>query len=161
MFKKIDWRTLGVVLVVPLVIMSPILFNDTALLGVDGYFHYNRIFEAAMQIRDRNFSFLNLYTFQQSGRIVNQVYSPLVTYLFGALLLVAGTWFKFQVVTLYIVYALGILTTAFAAIKVGLTKRWALGLGGADVKIMDSFFRHREVPDSENFSKPGFQLKTA
>ncbi|WP_373892404.1 hypothetical protein ACAW68_03785 [Weissella confusa] len=129
MFKKVDWQTLGVVLVVPLVIMSPILFNDTALLGVDGYFHYNRIFEAAMQIRDRNFSFLNLYTFQQSGRIVNQVYSPLVTYLFGALLLVAGTWFKFQVVTLYIVYALGILTTAFAAIKVGLTKKWALGLG--------------------------------
>ncbi|MDY2529793.1 SPFH domain-containing protein, partial [Weissella confusa] len=30
---------------------------------------------------------------------------------------------------------------------------------GADVKIMDRFFRHREVPDSENFSKPGFQLK--
>ena len=33
--------------------------------------------------------------------------------------------------------------------------------GGADVKIMDRFFRHREVPDYENFSKPGFQLKTA
>ena len=33
-------------------------------------------------------------------------------------------------------------------------------IGGADVKIMDRFFRHREVPDSENFSKPGFQLKT-
>ncbi|WP_243677392.1 hypothetical protein [Weissella confusa] len=30
---------------------------------------------------------------------------------------------------------------------------------GADVKIMDRFFRHREVPGSENFSKPGFQLK--
>ncbi|WP_259717475.1 hypothetical protein [Weissella confusa] len=29
-------------------------------------------------------------------------------------------------------------------------------LEGADVKIMDRFFRHREVPDSENFSKPGF-----
>ena len=36
-----------------------------------------------------------------------------------------------------------------------------LGCGGADVKIMDRFFRHRELPDSENFSKPGFQLKTA
>ena len=34
-------------------------------------------------------------------------------------------------------------------------------LVGADVKIMDSFFRHRELPDSENFPKPGFQLKTA
>ncbi|MBJ7677900.1 hypothetical protein HAU87_06480 [Weissella confusa] len=32
---------------------------------------------------------------------------------------------------------------------------------GADVKIMDRFFRHREVPDSENFSKLGFQLKKA
>ena len=32
---------------------------------------------------------------------------------------------------------------------------------GAGVKIMDRFFRHRELPDSENFSKPGFQLKTA
>ena len=31
---------------------------------------------------------------------------------------------------------------------------------GADVKIMDRFFRHQEVPDSENFPKPGFQLKT-
>ena len=36
-----------------------------------------------------------------------------------------------------------------------------LGIYGADVKIMDRFFRHREVPDSENFSKPGFQLKSA
>ncbi|MBJ7676529.1 hypothetical protein HAU38_10545 [Weissella confusa] len=34
-------------------------------------------------------------------------------------------------------------------------------LMGADVKIMDRFFRHRELPDSENFSKPGFHLKTA
>lgn len=129
MFKKVNWQLILVVLIVPLVIMSPILFNGTALLGVDGYFHYNRIFEAAMQLRDRNLSFLNLYTFQQAGRIVNQVYSPLVTYLFGALLLVAGTWYKFQILTLYIVYALGILTMYFAATKIGLTKRWALSLG--------------------------------
>ena len=129
MFKKVNWQLILVVLIVPLVIMSPILFNGMALLGVDGYFHYNRIFEAAMQLRDRNLSFLNLYTFQQDGRIVNQVYSPLVTYFFGALLLVAGTWYKFQILTLYIVYALGILTMYFAATKVGLTKRWALSLG--------------------------------
>ena len=32
---------------------------------------------------------------------------------------------------------------------------------GADVKIMDRLFWHLEVPHSENFSKPGFQLKTA
>ena len=38
---------------------------------------------------------------------------------------------------------------------------WKIKAIGADVKIMDRFFRHRELPDSENFSKPGFQLKTA
>ena len=32
---------------------------------------------------------------------------------------------------------------------------------GADIKIMDRFFRHRELPDSENFSKPGFHPKMA
>ncbi|MHC8518213.1 hypothetical protein [Weissella confusa] len=41
------------------------------------------------------------------------------------------------------------------------TRIYAAYEGGADVKIMDRFFRHREVPDSENFSKPGFQLKKA
>ena len=59
MFKKVNWQLILVVLIVRLVIMSPILFNGTALLGVDGFFQYNRIFEAAMQLRDRNLSFLN------------------------------------------------------------------------------------------------------
>ncbi|NFA03377.1 hypothetical protein [Weissella cibaria] len=44
-------------------------------------------------------------------------------------------------------------------------KKWApkevVDVLGADVKIMDRLFWHREVPHSENFSKPGFQLKTA
>ena len=38
---------------------------------------------------------------------------------------------------------------------------WLKIICGADVKIMDRLFWHREVPHSENFSKPGFQLKTA
>ena len=57
-------------------VVSPIILNKTPVLGVDGYFHYGRIYEAAMQIKHLNFSMLNLYSFQQSGRIVNEVYSP-------------------------------------------------------------------------------------
>jgi hypothetical protein len=56
-----------------------------------------------MQLRHANFSFLNLYSFQQAGRIVNQVYSPLLTVIFGDILLVAGTWFKFQVISMILV----------------------------------------------------------
>lgn len=47
------------------------------ILGSDSVFHYNRFYEAAMQLKNGNFSyFLSLYGFQQSGRIVNALYGP-------------------------------------------------------------------------------------
>lgn len=57
-----------------------------------------------------------------------------------------------------------VLGVVIVGIVIGTTKlvgHSATTKSGADVKIMDRFFRHRELPDSENFSKPGFQLKTA
>ncbi|MHA7610965.1 hypothetical protein ACX2QB_01130 [Weissella viridescens] len=92
------------------------ILNHTAIMGVDSYFQNNRIYEAAMQIKHGNFSFMNLYSFQQSGRIVNEVYSPLLGYVFGALLLVTGTWFKFEVlVNGILLFAAG--TTAYFAAR--------------------------------------------
>lgn len=88
-----------VIALISVLLLSPMILNHTAIMGVDSYFQNNRIYEAAMQIKHGNFSFMNLYSFQQSGRIVNEVYSPLLGYVFGALLLVTGTWFKFEVLT--------------------------------------------------------------
>lgn len=92
-----------IILIIAVLTILPIILNQVGVLGVDSYFQYNRIYEAEMQIRHGNFSFLNLYSFQQAGRIVNQVYSPLLTFLFGAILLVTGTWFKFQIVSMILV----------------------------------------------------------
>ncbi|MFM1673209.1 hypothetical protein [Lactiplantibacillus plantarum] len=83
-----------------LLMCSPLLLNNHALLGVDGYFQYNRIYEAALQLKNHNFSFINLYSFQQAGRVVNSLYSPLITYVAGGLLLLVGNWFRFQILTL-------------------------------------------------------------
>ncbi|PRO83385.1 hypothetical protein C6Y10_11255 [Lactiplantibacillus pentosus] len=47
-----------------LLMISPLFLNHQALYGVDGPFQYSRIYEAAMQLKNHNFSFLNLYTFQ-------------------------------------------------------------------------------------------------
>lgn len=96
-------RAWGIILVIAILAVLPIALNQVGILGVDSYFQYNRIYEAEMQLRHANFSFLNLYSFQQAGRIVNQVYSPLLTVIFGAILLVAGTWFKFQVISMVLV----------------------------------------------------------
>lgn len=58
-------------------LVTPQLFTRKVILGSDSVFHYNRFYEAAMQLKNGNFSyFLSLYGFQQSGRIVNALYSP-------------------------------------------------------------------------------------
>ncbi|WP_455386320.1 hypothetical protein [Lactiplantibacillus pentosus] len=112
-----------------LVLISPLVLNQHAILGVDGYFQYNRIYEAAMQIRHGNFSFINLYSFQQAGRIVNSLYSPLITYLAGALLLLLGTWFKFQLVSNFLLYFTSGYLMYRAAQKLHLPKKLSISLG--------------------------------
>lgn len=58
-------------------LVTPQLFTRKVILGSDSVFHYNRFYEAAMQLKNGNFSyFLSLYGFQQSGRIVNALYGP-------------------------------------------------------------------------------------
>ncbi|SUP52638.1 Uncharacterised protein [Weissella viridescens] len=106
-----------VIALISVLLLSPMILNHTAIMGVDSYFQNNRIYEAAMQIKHGNFSFMNLYSFQQSGRIVNEVYSPLLGYVFGALLLVTGTWFKFEVLVNGILFFAAGTTAYFAARK--------------------------------------------
>lgn len=77
-------------------------------LGWDMSFHYNRFYEAAMQIKQGNFSyFLQLYSFNSSGRIVNALYSPFLAYLNGGLLLLSGTWFRYYLLSSWLLYFLG------------------------------------------------------
>lgn len=112
-----------------LVLISPLLLNQHAILGVDGYFHYNRIYEAAMQIKHNNYSFANLYSFQQAGRVVNSLYSPLITYLAGGLLLLLGTWFRFQLVSNFLLYFASGYLMYRAARKLRLPNKLSISLG--------------------------------
>ena len=122
-------RPIIIFFVIALFICGPIILNKTPVLGVDGYFHYGRLYEAAMQIKHLNFSMLNLYSFQQSGRIVNALYSPFLTYLFGALLLIAGSWLKLQIVLDVLVLFIAGYTTYFVSRKIGFSKNMSIGLG--------------------------------
>lgn len=85
----------------------PQLWTQKMILGADALFHYNRFYETAEQIRTGNFSyFISLFGFQQSGRIVNAVYGPLFSYIQGGLVLLAGTWFRYQVLSNFLAYLL-------------------------------------------------------
>lgn len=75
------------------------------IIGSDSIFHFNQIYEAEQQIKNRNFSyFMSIYAFHQSGRVINAVYGPILTYLLGALLLAVKSWYRLQVITSFLVY---------------------------------------------------------
>lgn len=90
-------------LVIILVMNSQLRHHITIIVG-DGYFHFTRIYDAAQQIRTHNFSYFQMnWGFDQSGRIVNAVYGPMFAYLMGFFLLLSGSWFKFQILTGFLI----------------------------------------------------------
>ncbi|EOH91677.1 hypothetical protein [Enterococcus pallens] len=97
-------------LVIPLMAVLFILPNvitHNMIVGSDAVFHFNRFYDTAMQIKNGNFEyFITLYGFQQSGRIVNALYGPLWAYLNGLLVLIGGTWFRYQVLANFLIYLL-------------------------------------------------------
>lgn len=83
-------------------------------LGHDWVFHYNRFYDAAQQIKEGNFQyFISMYGFSQSGRIVNALYGPAFAYFNGLLILICGTWFKYQLVSNFLITFLSALSMFF------------------------------------------------
>lgn len=90
---------------IALAFLMPHLFTHKLILGADAPFHYNRFYDAAQQIKYGDFHYFpSLYGFQQSGRIVNAVYGPFFAYLQGLIVLPAGSWFHYQILSNFILY---------------------------------------------------------
>ncbi|MBS7877697.1 hypothetical protein F6O58_10395, partial [Streptococcus suis] len=63
---------LGLFVGFSLLLLVPHLLTKGMVTGADLIFHYNRFYDAAMQMKEGNFSYIiSLYGYQQSGRIVN------------------------------------------------------------------------------------------
>lgn len=91
-----------------LIIQSAQIFSNGYILGVDSIFHMNRIYETMMQIRTGQFSyFISLFSYEQSGRIVNALYGPGMAYLLGSILLYCKSWIHFQLITSFLINVIG------------------------------------------------------
>ena len=76
-FKSREKLWVSLIIAFAVLLVTPQLFTRKVILGSDSIFHYNRFYEAAMQLKNGNFSyFVSLYGFQQAGRIVNALYDP-------------------------------------------------------------------------------------
>ncbi|WP_156008695.1 hypothetical protein [Streptococcus ruminantium] len=81
-------------------LLLPQIWTRAVVTGDDVVFHFNRFYDAAMQIKTGDFSYMmSLHGYQQSGRIVNALYGPYLAYLQGALVLLAGTWYRYQLLS--------------------------------------------------------------
>ncbi|MCK8624468.1 hypothetical protein [Apilactobacillus xinyiensis] len=74
--------------------------NRATIVGVDTIFHMNRFYDTAMQIKTGHFNyFISQFGFEHSGRMVNSLYGPGLAYFMGIIVLLAGSWFHFQIIT--------------------------------------------------------------
>ncbi|UQS84951.1 YfhO family protein [Apilactobacillus apisilvae] len=86
-------------IIMALLMVSRQIWTHTLFFGADSLFHFNRFYDTAMQLKSGHFSYFQTnYGFMQSGRILSALYGPIIAYLGGAILLLCGTWFKFQIV---------------------------------------------------------------
>lgn len=98
-------------LLISTAILLPQLVQHSIILGVDSLFHFNRFLDTEQQIAHGNINyFISTYGFSQSGRIVNALYGPYVSYFNGLLLYLTKSWFWYQI-------ASGILVTFISGVS--------------------------------------------
>lgn len=88
-------------------LIMPQLLMKSMVIGSDALFHFNRFYDTASQIEHGNVQyFAQLYGFQQTGRVVNALYGPFMSYLQGCLVLFTSSWFYYQIVSNFLLYLL-------------------------------------------------------
>lgn len=109
--KNIDWKKwldaswpYLVIIAVTYLLAEIQISNRGMILDIDTMFHYNRFNDIAEQFRTGNFSyFQSNYSFQQSGRVINAMYGPLFAYLNGFLVFILGSWYRYQIVSYFMI----------------------------------------------------------
>lgn len=103
--EKRSWWQFLPFLIVPFLLVLPQLITGNMIIGSDALFHFNRFYDCGMQLKMGNFQyFISYYGFHQSARIVNAFYGPAFAYFHGALVMLTGTWFRYQVLANYLLY---------------------------------------------------------
>lgn len=86
----------------------PQLSQHAAFLASDTIFHYNRFFDIYSQLRHGSFNYFQTnYAFNQSGRIINAFYGPVFAFFNSLLLFVCKSWFRYQILSDFIIGFIG------------------------------------------------------
>ncbi|TPR47821.1 hypothetical protein DY037_08085 [Apilactobacillus micheneri] len=126
-FLSFKFAPLIIFLIMALLMVSRQLWTHTLFFGADSLFHFNRFYDTAMQLKTGKFSYFQTnFGFMQTGRILSALYGPITAYLGGAILLLCGSWFKFQIIMNLIVLVIAGLTMYLLNIKNHVTRGYAI-----------------------------------
>lgn len=124
---KSEFMAIGIIAIVAFFMLSPQLYKHSIILGFDGIFHMNRVYEWYMQLVTGEFNyFQSLYGFQQSGRIVNAMYSPDFSFLQAIILIFAKNWFRFQLINSFLCFFISGVTMYSAGRYLKLRRSFAI-----------------------------------
>lgn len=117
--KKWNIIALSIIALAAFVMISPQLFKHSMILGNDMMFHFNRFYDAHMQLKTGNFNyFQSIFGFDQTGRIVNALYGPDFAYLQGLLMFLTSNWYQYQLLTSFLCFFIAGISMFFLAKKV-------------------------------------------
>lgn len=116
-----------VILLMAVALMSKQLLTHSVLLGADSIFHFNRFYDTAMQIKTGKFNYFQAnFGFDQTGRVVNAIYGPIVSYLSGALLILCRNWYMFQSIQAIIFLTIAGLSMYLLCVKNSVSRGYAI-----------------------------------
>ena len=99
------YRPYFLIFIFAIIFVLPNILSQKLIIGADAPFHYNRFYDAAQQIIHGDLHYFpSMYGFQQSGRIVNAIYGPLFSYFQGLIVLVARSWYHYQILSNFILF---------------------------------------------------------
>lgn len=118
------WMPYVIMLAVILLGINYQLRYHATVVGSDTMIHFQRFYEAMAQIKSGNYSYFQMnYGLYRTGRIFNAIYGPFFAYLNGFLLLICGTWYRFDIISILIVHIIGAVSMYKLSLKVK-TNRW-------------------------------------
>lgn len=121
---------IAILLLSSILLLIPFFLNNAMIIGSDAIFHFNRLYDTAMQIKHGNFQyFISMYGFQSSGRIVNALYGPFMAYIQGLIVLISPSWFGYQVISNGILYFFSGLSLYLLLKKAGVQLVYRIPLG--------------------------------
>lgn len=101
--NSVDLKNAGIIFLFAILILTSQIVYRVFLMGDDWIFHWNRFFEAGMQMKTADINlFQSMFGFDRSSRIVNAVYGLPFAYIHGFALMLFKSAFKTQLLSNFV-----------------------------------------------------------